>query len=446
MKSSPLPTPTVYLPLSLPSPYRPPPPALAWTIWSLGAALYFIGFYQRVAPAVLANELTAVFELTAAGLGHLSAFYFYSYVAMQIPTGILADRLGPRKLLTVGTVIAAMGTAVFAFAPNATMANLGRLLIGASVGVAFVSMLKLASVWMPPRQFALASGLALAVGVLGAVFAGTPLSAAAQSYGWRPVMGFSAAATLLLAIAVWVIVRDHPSDRGFETHAAFGAGSPMSGASHILRDLGQIARARNVVLLFFAAGAASAMVLTFAGLWGVPYLTTHYGLSRGAAAAQCSTMMVAWALGSIAYSAVSDRIGRRKLPFMIGLSVAMSLWAVLIYGPRWPDPVLTALMAGIGFFGGCFIVTFAFSKESGPAQLAGTVSGIANMGVIQGPMFMQPLVGVMLDASWSGAMQNGVRVFELGAYQRGFSLVLLWGVVALALLAFTRETHCKQQG
>ncbi|MBL8519323.1 MAG: MFS transporter [Betaproteobacteria bacterium] len=421
-----------------------PPPTLAWAIWSLGAALYFIGFYQRVAPAVIAGELSTAFGLTAAGLGHLSAFYFYSYVAMQMPTGILADRLGPRKLLTAGTVVAALGTAVFALAPTATVANLGRMLIGASVGVAFVSMLKLASVWMPPRQFALASGLALAVGVLGAVFAGAPLGAAAQAIGWRAAMGASAAATLLLAFAVWFTVRDHPAERGYDSHAARSEANAAA-RPHVWADLREIARARNVVLLFFAAGAASAMVLTFAGLWGVPFLMTHYGLTRTAAAAQCSTMMVAWALGSIAYSAASDRMGRRKAPFIGGLIIALALWCALIYGPRWPIGTLTALMVGIGFFGGCFILTFAFSKESGPARLSGTVSGIANMGVIQGPMLMQPLVGVMLDASWTGALQDGVRVFEWAAYQRAFSLVLAWGALSLLLLAFTRETGCRQQ-
>ena len=79
--------------------------------------------------------------LTAAGLGNLSAFYFYSYVAMQIPTGLLADRYGPRILLTCGAAIAACGTAVFAMAQDVFWANTGRLLIGGSVGVAFVAML-----------------------------------------------------------------------------------------------------------------------------------------------------------------------------------------------------------------------------------------------------------------------------------------------------------------
>ena len=128
-----------------------PPASLAWLVWGLGAALYLIAFYQRVAPAVLVQELTREFSLTGAALGNLSAFYFYSYVAMQIPTGLIADRWGPRKLLTAGAALTAAGTLVFALAPTAHVANAGRLAIGAAAGVAFVAMLKLASHWMPSR-------------------------------------------------------------------------------------------------------------------------------------------------------------------------------------------------------------------------------------------------------------------------------------------------------
>ena len=188
-----------------------PPPVIAWAMWGLGAALYFLGFYQRVAPAVMTVELSSTFGLTATALGNLSAFYFYSYVAMQIPTGVLADRFGPRVLLTVGAAIAGIGTAVFAMAPDTWTANLGRLLIGGSVGVAFVSMLKLASHWMPARQFALASGMALAVGVFGAVFAGAPLRIMVDEFGWRGVMWASATLTLSLGAFTWFVLRDDPA-------------------------------------------------------------------------------------------------------------------------------------------------------------------------------------------------------------------------------------------
>ena len=423
-----------------------PSPRLAWTMWGLGAALYFIGFYQRVAPAVITSELTDAFALTAAGLGNLSAFYFYSYVAMQIPTGILADKLGPRRLLTAGAIIAAAGTAVFAMAQDVTIANLGRLLIGASVGVAFVAMLKIASHWMPARQFALTSGVALAVGALGAVSAGAPLRMLVNAFGWRDVMWFAAAITLLLAGVIWFLVRDDPSARGYKSYAegAHEAGANDAGGG-MLTGLSEAINNRNVALLLFIPGAASAIVLTFAGLWGVPFLIAHYQLTPTNAAGLCSLMMAAWSLGCICYGALSDRIGRRKNIYIGGIAISQLLWALLIFVPHWPYPLLCVLLLAIAFFSGCFILSFAFAKESAPARLAGTVSGISNMGVILGPMFMQPLVGAMLDWRWDGKLVEGKRVFDFASYQLAFSMVLVWGVIALVLLLFTRETYCRQR-
>ena len=412
-------------------------------MWGLGAALYFIGFYQRVAPAVITVELSEAFGLTAAALGNLSAFYFYSYVAMQIPTGLLADRFGPRVLLTAGAAIAGIGTAVFAMAPDTWTANLGRLLIGGSVGVAFVAMLKLASHWMPPHRFALASAAALAVGVTGAVFAGAPLRILVDEFGWRNMMWASAVVTLLTGACTWLMVRDDPVARGYKSYTSF---DDEFDPAHIgvFAGLKESFGNRNVILLFVIAGAPSSIILTFAGLWGVPFLTTHYGLSAANAAGLCSMMMVAWAIGCLSYGAASDRIGRRKPLFIGGMVITLCLWAALIYSPKLPYGWLVALMLAIGFFSACFIVSFVFAKESGPVRLAGTVSGITNMGVIQGPMYMQPLVGVILDRTWSGTAIGGKRIFDLASYQQGFSMMLVWGGIAVVLLLFTRETYCRQ--
>ena len=80
--------------------------------------------------AVMADQLMADFKIGAAALGNFSSFYYYSYVAVQIPTGILADHWGPRKLLTAGTLLTSLGTFIFVLSPTIHMANLGRLIIG----------------------------------------------------------------------------------------------------------------------------------------------------------------------------------------------------------------------------------------------------------------------------------------------------------------------------
>jgi predicted MFS family arabinose efflux permease len=161
-----------------------PPMAAGLFVWSFGALFYLLGFFHRVAPAVITNDLMGEFQISAAALGNLSAFYFYSYVAMQIPTGILADLWGPRRLLTLGALVATIGAVMFGLAPDFTWASIGRLLIGGSVAVAFVGLLKLAASWFAPNRFALVSGLALFCGVVGAVFAGTPLRMLVDIFGW----------------------------------------------------------------------------------------------------------------------------------------------------------------------------------------------------------------------------------------------------------------------
>ena len=106
--------------------------------------------------------------------------------------------------------------------------------------------------------------------------------------------------------------------------------------------------------------------------------------------------------------------------------------------------MLADLLVFTGFCSGCMIISFAFAKESVPLNLAGTVSGVVNMGVVMGPMILQPAVGWVLDKNWEGTAVAGVRVYQLAAYQAGFSLMLAWLALGFVLLFFTRETGCSQ--
>jgi len=420
-----------------------PPARLAWTMWGLGAALYLIGFYQRVAPAVMTSELMKDFSIDAAGLGNLSAFYFYSYVAMQTPTGILADRLGPRKLLCAGALVAAIGGLIFSLSPTMIWAGLGRLLIGGSVAVAFVGMLKLASHWFAPRQFALASGMALFCGIIGAVFAGVPLRIMIDAVGWRPVMTASALITFMVAVAIWFFVRDDPGEKGYTSHNSAVPGG--SSKYTIVAGIREIFRYRNTWLLCLIPGGVVGCVLTFSGLWGVPFLTTNYGLTPAHAAALNSAMLVAWAVGGPLCGGLSDRIGLRK-PLYVVCNIALVVcWAAIIFIPALPLSLLTGLLLFAGLASGGMIIGFAYIKESVSPDLGGTALGILNMGVMAGPMIMQPAVGWILDLKWQGEFLNGVKIYSFNAYRCGFSLMLAWAILSAVLIFFTKETHCRQK-
>ncbi len=418
-----------------------PPAAVAWSVWGLGALLYLIGFYQRVAPAVMTDQLMIDFSIGATELGNLSAFYFYSYVAMQISTGILADRWGPRRLLSAGAFVAALGSALFACAPDLWWANGGRLLIGASVAVAFVSMLKLASHWFAAQQFALASGLALVFGVVGGVIAGVPLRMLIEAWGWRSVMGVSAALTALLAIAIWLRVRDDPADWAYESHAQAAHGSGQHGS--ILRGMAEVLSYRNTWILLITPIGIAGSILTFAGLWGVPFLRQVHGLDTRTAAAITSLLLIAWAVGGPLLGTLSQRMGRRRPLYVWTTAAALAGWLVVIYAPI-PMWLLIVTLLFTGLVSGNLIIGFAFAKESVPARLTGTASGICNMGPLLGGMLLQPAVGWLLDDNWLGVTAGGARIYDATAYQTGFSLMAGCLVVSLCLIPFAKETYGKQ--
>jgi len=421
-----------------------PPLRLAWLVWGLASLFYVIGFFHRLAPAVMTQELMRDFNISAAALGNLSGFYFYSYWLMQIPTGVLADNWGPRRLLTFGALGSAAGAVLFALAPSMAWACSGRLLIGGCVAVAYVVTLKLAANWFPASYFSMISGLGLLAGITGAVTAGVPLRLLVDLFGWRPVMLAAAAVAGLLAAATWVLVRDDPSERGFKSYAVRRALAGVPARVDARAGIREVLRYANIRLLFFIPASLVGSVLTFCGLWGVPYLTTHYGLSAAQAASLTSLLMICWASASPVFGWLSDRMGRRKPLMVAGHVLAGIGWAFILFAPGLPVWLLTLLATATGICSASFIICWSFAKESVPVHLSGTVSGVINMGIMLGATVLQPAVGWMLDRRWEGAVREGVRIYSLIAYQAGFWLMMAWILVALVLLFFTRETRCRQ--
>ena len=152
-----------------------------WLALGVVAVAYVLSFFQRFAPAGIAQDLATAFQTSAASLGALAATYFYVYTVMQIPTGILADTLGPRRILVLGGIVGGAGSFLFGLAPSLELALIGRTLVGLGVSVTFIAMLKLIAVWFEEERFATLVGVSMLIGNLGSVLAGAPLSAVAQA-------------------------------------------------------------------------------------------------------------------------------------------------------------------------------------------------------------------------------------------------------------------------
>jgi MFS family permease len=213
----------------------------------------------------------------------------------------------------------------------------------------------------------------------------------------------------------------------------------------ILVSIKEVFRYRNTWLLFIIPGSLAGSMLTFCGLWGVPFLTTHHGLSAAQAALLTSSVLVSLAVGGPVFGWFSDRMGRRKPLFILGCALTLIMLSAVFLMEAVPLHLLAAALILAGFCSNAMILTFAFAKESVPARLSGTISGVINMGTMIGPMILQPAVGWMLDQKWKGQMAAGIRIYPFEAYRAGFALMIGWIVLSLVLLFFVKETHCRQK-
>ena len=397
--------------------------------WLTGALFFFYAWVLRVAPSVMVEELMRDFAVGAAVLGNLSAAYFYGYAGMQIPVGLLLDRFGPRRLIGISTLVCAGGCVLFATSTTLGAVTAGRFLIGASAAFSLVGAMAVAGQWFPPHRFAIFSGLAMAMGMAGGVLGQAPLRLAMEATDWRTTTLLLAGGGIALSLAAWTTVRDRWRGTG-------GVGNALSSLAIVLRH-------RQTWLIALSGLGTSAPLLGFAGLWGVPFLETAYGLTRTHAATLTSLLFVGWGVGAPLFGWLSDRIGRRRLPLIAGLVLETATMAALIYVPGLPTWGLAALCFLVGFLGSSQIVCFALAKENHGPELSGTAIGFVNAMVTGAGALFQPLVGLLLDLAWKGGTLQGARLYATGDYQLALASLIVCAVGGFLCLVAVRETYCR---
>lgn len=396
------------------------------------AAGYMLAYFHRVAPAAIAGDLQIAFNASGALLGSIAAAYFYTYALMQVPTGILVDTVGVRRVVALGTIAAAAGTLLFAYSESIIVAVAGRVLIGIGVGVMFIALLKFNALWFHERHFATASGVSILVGNIGAIMAGMPLVWGAEYFSWRSIFAFLALMTLLLGVLSWWFLKDAPVAADSEAAAEPWRASLLG----VLRN-------RATWPALWPNVGIGGTLFAFNGLWAVPYLHDVHGLSRSMAALHVSVLIVGFAVGALLVGLISDRL-QRRLPILLGVSALYVLaWLPLLLAWKMPLLLSFILFAAMGLGAAGFTLNWACVKEVNHPRLAGMAMSVVNIGAFAAAGILQPLVGWVMDARWDGTMSGGARIYSSENYRAALTIFLLCSAAGW-LGSFTiRETRCK---
>jgi len=406
----------------------------AWLIWGLAAAFYFSDYLARVAPGVMHLYLQHDFGINEAQFGVLTASFYFPYILMQIPVGLTVDRISIRWILTIMSIITALGCCVFGLAGSLQVASVGRMLIGFSAAFAFISALRLATSWFPPTMLGLLAGLTQALGMLGAAAGEAPVSFLVSEVGWRHSMLIIAFLFIALAALLYKFIQDNPKAKKHEVR--------FEKRISILESLRIILSHRQTWLNALYAGFLFGPTAVIGESIGPAYLQFGRGFSAHTAAFATGLIFIGWGIGGPLSGWLSDKIGRRK-PIMIASALFGILFTTLfVFYPNLNENSAYLLFFAYGMTNTGVAIAYAVSTEIHDRAVVGTSIAFTNMASIFVGALMQPIVGYLVDHI-AGSRGYNVEQLLLSDFQYGFRILPLCSIIALILAFTVKETYCK---
>lgn len=360
-----------------------------WHIFAVLTGMYVVAYFYRVSAAVIAGDLRNDLVLSAEQLGNVSSALFYAFALTQLPLGPVLDRIGPRRtIFTLGLVTAA-GALLFAFAEGYLGAWVGRALIGVGTACVLMGSLKVYTAWFEPRQFATLSGLQVALGNIGNLLATAPLAWLAEKVGWRQTFVAVAGLTVLVALAVFIVVRDAPDG------AVSGKRPPL------LAGWGRLARTPSFWLLGLLAFFWYGSYMAVQGLWGGPYLVEMLGCPRETAAFLLLLTAVGFIVGCPLAGRLSDRVWASRKKVLAAGQLGVLVILSLFLGPleRLPAALLPLVFFLFGMFVSTGPVLYAQVKELFSGELAATAMTSINFFVVIGAALTQQVMGYVMGGN-----------------------------------------------
>ncbi|MCW8881804.1 MAG: MFS transporter [Sedimenticola sp.] len=379
---------------------------------------YYLSYLARVVNAVLAPDLVTELSLDPDALGLMTASYFFTFAAAQLPLGILLDRYSPAKIEAGLLLVAAAGALLFAHGQSEWDLIIGRGLIGLGVSACLMAAFKTFTLWFKPEQLPLLNGVILASGGLGAITATAPVQAALTLTDWRGVFLMLAVLMVVSSIIIFLLVPDQPQ----EHHAKETLNAQLQGLRSIFKD-------RFFWMIAPLTMLSQSSFISIQSLWAGPWLQDIGKLERLAMADTLLMTASAMVAGFLVMGTLAERLSRIGLPSILlsagGMLIFQVIQLLIILEPTRHSMSLTWL--AFGFFGTTGIIQYAVLSQHYPRHLAGRVNTAMNLLVFICIFVLQYTIGAIINL-WPELSAGHYRAI---AYQAAFGFVLLLQVTAL---------------
>ncbi|GLK18500.1 MFS transporter [Herbiconiux flava] len=410
----------------------------SWIVFAVGVFAYMAAVLQRSTLGVAGVDAAERFETSAALLSALAVLQLVVYAGLQIPIGLLIDRVGPKLLITTGSAIMVIGQLVLAFAPSIGIAIAGRILVGAGDAAVFISLIRLINSWFQGRSVPLLSQWTGNIGAIGQILSALPFAWVLHNVGWTPA--FAAAASLSFAGFVLGVafLADRPADVPEQPRVA--------SVKDAVRGLGTTLKRPGTQLGFWSHYVTQSSGTAFALFWGFPFLVSAVGIAQGTASVLLVVIVLTGLVAGPILGILTARFPLRRSNLVLGITATLGLvWAAVLLWPGVPPFwLIVLLVVSMGVGGPGSLIGFDFARSFNPIRSLGSANGIVNVGGFTASFVIMFLIGVILDAQFDAGWSDSL--YDLDAFRLAFSvqyLVIGFGVVML--LRARRRTRRKME-
>jgi len=409
----------------------------AWFVVISSALFFFYIFIQINMFNAIGPSLIQTFHVTTTTLGQLSAIYFYANVICLFPAGLYLDQFSTRRLLLIVTLLTAMATAIFGAADFFWEAAFARVVVGITGSFCLIACVKMTSRWFTPKRMALVTGVFVTLAMAGGVVAQTPFVLLINAVGWREAMYWNAGLGILILAFIFILSHDYP--KGYNISAE------KEHAKHQLKfwiAIRRVLKNPQNYLTGLYTSLINLPIFLLGALWGSLYLMQAEGLTHAQSTMVTAMLFVGSMIGCPVLGWVSDKMGRRRRPMIIGAILSLLVILVIIYVPNLTFGMLMFLFFFLGFITSIQVIGYPVLVESNPLSLTARAQGFSSILIMAGG-FTQPLFAWLMNLHWDHRMLNGLPIYTKANFHWGMSIIPIAFIIGLIIALCVRETHCQ---
>ena len=413
--------------------------ARSWLVFGGAAFAYLIAVMQRTSFGVAGVEATDRFAVNAAVISVVAVVQIVVYAVLQIPVGVLADRVGAPTLILAGALIMAAGQLLLSFSGGIVLALVARVLVGIGDAATFVSVIRLLPGWFEGRILPQLSQWVGMTGQVGQILSAFPFALLLHLQGWTPAFVVAAGASVLAAVIAGAVVR-----RGAQLVTTQELSSIDPAETGLKASL-----SRHGTQLGFWAHLLAGTVPTMLGiLWGYPFLTAGLGYDPATASGVFTMMVVGTLLSGPIVGLLIARHPLRRSDLVLAITWStFAIWTlVLVWQPAPPLWLVAVFFFAVGVCSPASLIGLDVARSSNPNHAHGSATGIANSGGFVGGFIGMLLVGVVLDLVDEARVASGAasQLYSLDGFRIAFLTAYLIAVVGTVGLLWKRR-HTRRR-